>query len=70
MRDGVKIAIDVYRPDATERLPALLAFSIYNKDKEGIELDNLQYQYQATSVPEPMTLVLLGPSLLGLAASV
>jgi uncharacterized protein len=35
MRDGVKIAIDVYRPDATERLPALLAFSIYNKDLQG-----------------------------------
>ena len=32
MRDGVKIAIDVYRPDATEKLPALLAFSIHNKD--------------------------------------
>jgi predicted acyl esterase len=34
-RDGVKIAIDVYRPDTTERLPALLAFSIYNKDLQG-----------------------------------
>src|SRR5437899_10062064 len=35
MRDGVKIAIDVYRPDTTEKLPALLAFSIYNKDLQG-----------------------------------
>src|SRR5262249_36163157 len=35
MRDGVKIAIDVYRPDTTEKLPALLAFSIHNKDLQG-----------------------------------
>jgi len=32
MRDGVKVCVDVYRPDTTEKLPAPLAFAIYNKD--------------------------------------
>jgi len=35
MRDGVKLAVDIYRPNTTEKLPALLAFSIYNKDLQG-----------------------------------
>ena len=35
MRDGVNLSIDVYRPDAGEKFPALLAFSIYNKDLQG-----------------------------------
>lgn len=35
MRDGVKIAVDVYRPDTTDKLPALLAFSIHKKDLQG-----------------------------------
>jgi predicted acyl esterase len=35
MRDGVKLAIDVYRPNSDERFPALLAFAIYNKDLQG-----------------------------------
>ncbi len=35
MRDGVKLCIDIYRPDTTEKLPALLAFAIYNKDFQG-----------------------------------
>src|SRR2546426_2640032 len=30
MRDGVKLCVDVYRPDTGEKLPALLAFAIYN----------------------------------------
>src|SRR5207249_8195281 len=37
MRDGVKIAIDIYRPETADRLPALLAFSIHNKDLQGPE---------------------------------
>src|SRR5438046_10357540 len=37
MRDGVKIAIDIYRPETADRLPALLAFSIHNKDLKGPE---------------------------------
>ena len=31
MRDGVKIAVDVYRPETKEKLPALLAFSTATK---------------------------------------
>ena len=38
MRDGVKIAVDIYRPDTTEKLPALLAFAIHNKDLQGPEM--------------------------------
>src|SRR4051794_15694597 len=35
MRDGIKLCVDVYRPDTSEKLPALLAFAIYNKDFQG-----------------------------------
>ena len=35
MRDGVNLSVDIYRPDATEKFPALVAFSIYNKDLQG-----------------------------------
>ena len=35
MRDGVNLSIDIYRPDTAEKFPALLAFSIYNKDLQG-----------------------------------
>jgi uncharacterized protein len=38
MRDGVNLSIDVYRPDTKEKLPALLAFAIYNKDLQGPDL--------------------------------
>src|SRR5258705_7723392 len=38
MRDGIKIAADVYRPETTDKLPALLSFSIHNKDLQGPEL--------------------------------
>jgi predicted acyl esterase len=34
MRDSVTIAVDVYRPETADRYPALLAFSIHNKDLE------------------------------------
>lgn len=37
MRDGVELVIDVYRPDTTDPLPALLAFAIYNKDIQSPE---------------------------------
>ena len=39
MRDGVKICVDIYRPDTTEKLPALLAFAIYNKDFQGPDVN-------------------------------
>jgi uncharacterized protein len=35
MRDGVRLCVDIYRPDTAEKLPALLAFAIYNKDFQG-----------------------------------
>jgi len=38
MRDGVKLSVDIYRPDANERFPALLAFAIYNKDFQGPDM--------------------------------
>jgi predicted acyl esterase len=31
MRDGARLAVDVYRPDAEGRFPALLAFAVHNK---------------------------------------
>jgi putative CocE/NonD family hydrolase len=38
MRDGVKLSVDVYRPDAPGKFPALLAFAIYNKDIQGPDM--------------------------------
>jgi uncharacterized protein len=35
MRDGVELCVDIYRPNAEEKLPALLAFAVYNKDIQG-----------------------------------
>ncbi len=35
MRDGVNLSVDVYRPKEDGKYPALLAFSIYNKDLQG-----------------------------------
>ena len=31
-RDGVRLAVDIYRPDAPGKFPALLAISPYGKD--------------------------------------
>ena len=38
VRDGVKLCVDIYRPETKERLPALLAFAIYNKDFQGPDI--------------------------------
>ena len=38
MRDGIKICVDVYRPEAPGKFPALLAFAIYNKDFQGPDM--------------------------------
>ena len=38
MRDGVKLCVDVYRPETEDKLPALLAFAIYNKDFQGPDM--------------------------------
>jgi predicted acyl esterase len=48
MRDGVNLSVDIYLPDATERFPALLAFSIYNKDLQGPDV--------AATLPPPSDL--------------
>ena len=32
MRDGIRLAVDVFRPEADGRYPALLSLSPYNKD--------------------------------------
>ncbi len=32
MRDGVRLCIDIYRPETDLKVPALLAFAVYNKD--------------------------------------
>ena len=36
MRDGVKLACDVFRPDAPGRYPALLSYSLYGKDVQKV----------------------------------
>lgn len=38
MRDGVRLSVDVYRPKTEERVPALLAFAVYNKDLQGPDI--------------------------------
>jgi predicted acyl esterase len=35
MRDGVNLSVDVFRPKTPEKVPALLAFAVYNKDLQG-----------------------------------
>jgi putative CocE/NonD family hydrolase len=38
MRDGVHLSVDIYRPHTSEKLPAILAFAIYNKDLQGPDI--------------------------------
>jgi predicted acyl esterase len=38
MRDGIKLVIDVYRPDGSEPFPVLLAFGAHSKDIQGPDL--------------------------------
>jgi len=40
MRDGVRLAVDVYRPPGADPVPALLAFAIYNKDLQTPEVSS------------------------------
>jgi len=46
MRDGVNLAVDVYRPDAPGKFPALLAFGVHSKELQGDE-------YPKTFPPQP-----------------
>lgn len=32
MRDGVRLCVDIFRPKSDQKVPALLAFAVYNKD--------------------------------------
>ena len=32
MRDGVHVCVDIYRPEASGKFPAILAFAVHNKD--------------------------------------
>jgi putative CocE/NonD family hydrolase len=36
MRDGVRLAVDIYRPDAEGKFPALLGMSPYGKDVQSL----------------------------------
>jgi putative CocE/NonD family hydrolase len=38
MRDGIRVAVDVYRPDTRDKLPALLSLAIHNKDLQSPEM--------------------------------
>lgn len=38
MRDGVELCVDIFRPDAEERVPALLSISPYSKDIQTLPL--------------------------------
>lgn len=38
MRDGVELVVDVFRPDTSEKVPALLAISPYSKDVQSLPL--------------------------------
>jgi predicted acyl esterase len=38
MRDGIRICIDIYRPDASGKFPALLAYAPHNKDLQTPEI--------------------------------
>ena len=38
MRDGIRLAADIYRPDSDEKFPALLAFSPFGKELQALTL--------------------------------
>ena len=40
MRDGVEVSADVYRPEAADAIPALLAIAVHNKDLQGLEWED------------------------------
>ncbi|WP_027520569.1 CocE/NonD family hydrolase [Bradyrhizobium sp. Ec3.3] len=46
MRDGVNLAVDIYRPDAPGPFPVLLAFGVHSKEFQGDE-------YPKTFPPQP-----------------
>ena len=40
MRDGVRICVDICRPDSPGKFPALLSMAVHNKDLQGPDLAN------------------------------
>lgn len=41
MRDGVRLTLDVYRPDGPGRFPALLAISTYGKETQFLPIPSV-----------------------------
>jgi len=41
MRDGTRLALDVYRPDAAGRYPVLYACALHNKDIQGPDIAHI-----------------------------
>ena len=41
MRDGTRLAVDVYRPDAPGRYPVLYASALHNKDIQGPDIADI-----------------------------
>jgi len=54
MRDGTKLAADIYRPDAVGRYPALLSMSPYDKDKQNIPMEPIDLLESRGLSPEKM----------------
>jgi putative CocE/NonD family hydrolase len=50
MRDGIHLAIDIYRPDAEGKFPALLSIAVYNKDLQGPNMSEVLSPQPAWSV--------------------
>jgi predicted acyl esterase len=38
MRDGTRLALDVYRPESEGRFPVLYAAALHNKDMQGPDI--------------------------------
>ena len=49
MRDGVKLACDIYYPDADGKFPALIAFQAFGKNHE-----DLQFRFPPQARPSQL----------------
>jgi predicted acyl esterase len=48
MRDGTRLAVDVYRPDAPGKYPVLYASALHNKDLQGPDIADVLPPQPAT----------------------
>jgi len=48
MRDGTRLAVDVYRPDAPGKYPVLYASALHNKDIQGPDIADILPPQPAT----------------------